>query len=472
MGSRNWQPYVDLSTQCNTVTGSCHLGVAKFPNGDTMKFIIDCGLFQGGEGEIYNSKLTFSAEQIDFAVVTHNHVDHTGRFPLLTKNGFRGKIYTTEDTKVLIPLALGDSCKVLKDLSKRNHVKPLYSESNVEGSLNQVVSIRMRQTVYVNKYTKITLFDNGHLIGAAIVLVQISYPGYEDINLLFMGDYNNKNIFLDLQGVDDWVKDLNLTIVTEATYGNMNSYEMHECFRDNIEKCIRYGGTAVVPVFSLGRAQEILYKMQEFQKEGMLDRNIPVRFDGKLGIRYTHLFTSGALHIKEEMRDFLPQNLTFVDKTTRDSVLKYSDSQIILTTSGMGSYGPAQIYIPEFIRRPNSLIHFTGYTAPDTLGGKLKSAGIGEKVEMNGLFIKKAAEVEYTNEFSAHAKADEIIAFLKQFRKLKLTLVTHGEEYAKDALANRICLEVNTKDVGILDRRYVFRIGPFGLIKTLTTKYL
>ena len=471
MGSKE-RFYADISTQCNEVTGSCHLVVVKLPNGETMKFVVDCGLFQEKENDIFNGKLTFSADEIDFAVITHNHVDHTGRIPFIIKKEFGGIIYTTNDTKVLLPLALNDSCKVLRDISKRNHVKPLYLEDDVEIAMRHVTGIEIGETVYTNRYTKITFFDNGHLVGACMVLVQISFPGYEDINLLFMGDYNNKNIFMDLRDLPDWVKELKLTIITESTYGNMNSNEIHECFQDNIQKCIRSGGTAVIPVFSLGRSQEILYEMKKFQQNGVIDANIPIRLDGKLGIRYTHLFTNGALHIKEEMRDFLPQNLNFVNKVTRNLILQYSDPQIILTTSGMGSYGPAQIYIPEFVRRPNALIHFTGYTAPDTLGGRLKSAQLGETIEISGRFLKKAARVEYTNEFSAHAKADELVAFLKQFKNLKLTLITHGEHESKEALAKKIAYEVNTKDIGILDRRYVFRVSPYGLIKTMTTKYL
>lgn len=471
MGSKE-RFYADISTQCNEVTGSCHLIVVKFPNGETMKFVVDCGLFQENESYELNKKLTFQTEEIAFTIVTHNHVDHTGRIPFMFKKGFQGKVYTSEDTQILLPYALTDSCKVLKDVAKRNHTSPLYSELDVEHAIEKVVGCKMRNIEYPNNNVRLTFYENGHLVGASMVLVKISYPGYEDINIFFMGDYNNKNMFLDLYELDKLVKDMNLTVITEATYGDMDSSEMHECFEENIVKCISEGGTAIIPVFSLGRSQEILYKMQEFQNKGVLSSEIPIRFDGKLGIKYTNLFLKGSLHIKESMRNFLPQNFTFVDKSTRESVLKSTDSQIILTTSGMGSYGPAQLYIPEYIRRPNALIHFTGYTAPDTLGGRLKNTPIGEIVEISGLRVKKAANVEYTNEFSAHAKADEIVEFLKQFSNLKLVLVTHGENSKKEILAKRIVNEVDTKDVGILDRRYVFRVGPYGLIKTLTTKYL
>lgn len=269
-----------------------------------------------------------------------------------------------------------------------------------------------------------------------------------------------------------WVKNLNLIVITESTYGYMDSNKIHKCFAENILRCLYNNGTVVSPVFSLGRAQEILYELRELQNMKELDVNLPIYLDGKLAINYTSLYTNGKLHIKPSMVDFLPRNLTFVDKTTRDKVLYGTDKKIILTTSGMGNYGPAQLYIPEYIKRKNSMIHFTGYTAPDTLGGKLKSAKEGETVEVGGLVMEKSGMVEYTNEFSAHAKADEIIRFLTEFRNLKLVLVTHGEEQSKDMLASRIVKEVKPKAVGIFDSRYLFRVNAYGVVKTMSTKYL
>src|SRR5699024_3936407 len=129
-------------------------------------------------------------EKIAFTIVTHNHVDHTGRIPFMFKKGFQGKVYTSEDTQVLLRYALTDSCKVLKDVAKRNHTSPLYSELDVEHAIEKVVGCKIRKIEYPNNNVRLTFYENGHLVGAAMVLVQISYPGYEDINIFFMGDYN------------------------------------------------------------------------------------------------------------------------------------------------------------------------------------------------------------------------------------------------------------------------------------------
>lgn len=432
----------------------------------------ECSFIHGKTADDLNQKLFFNPEDISFCLVTHNHVDHTGRLPLLTKGGFKGNIYMSEDTRVLLPLALNDSQKCLRDIAKRNNAKVLYSETDVEKALNLSRVCLFEKTEQIGEHIKVTYFSNGHLIGAAIILVQISYPEKEDINLLFLGDYHYKNLFLDVVDLPQWVKNLNLIVITESTYGYMDSNKIHKCFAENILRCLYNNGTVVSPVFSLGRAQEILYELRELQNMKELDVNLPIYLDGKLAINYTSLYTNGKLHIKPSMVDFLPRNLTFVDKTTRDKVLFDRDKKIILTTSGMGNYGPAQLYIPEYIKRKNSMIHFTGYTAPDTLGGKLKSAKEGETVEVGGLVMEKSGMVEYTNEFSAHAKADEIIRFLTEFRNLKLVLVTHGEEQSKDMLASRIVKEVKPKAVGIFDSRYLFRVNAYGVVKTMSTKYL
>ena len=291
------------------------------------------------------------------------------------------------------------------------------------------------------------------------------------IDLLFTGDYNNKNMFFDVPDLPEDVHELPLTIIQESTYGYMNSTCIKKVFKNNVLRCMEKGGTAVVPVFSLGRGQEILYEVKLMQDSGELDRDIPVYFDGKLGIRYTNRYLSGTLSIREDMMDFLPKNLVFVDKTTRPEIVEDQNCKIILTTSGMGSYGPAQVYIPEYIQRENALIQFTGYTAEGTLGNRLKTAAFGEDVEIAGLIVRKRAEVEYTTEYSAHAKADEMIEFLKKFKNLKLVLVNHGTTEVKEEFAKRILNEVKTKNVGILGVGYFFRVNPYGLDKPLATKF-
>ena len=463
--------YADVMAFHPEVTGSLMSIVLKYPDGITSKFIVDCGLFQEREYSEYNKVLPFEADTLDFVLVTHNHIDHTGRLPLLVKNGYNNNIYLTSTTEPFIKLALKDSFNVLKHTAKRDHEKVLYTEEDVNRTLEKVVGCEYNETMQINPRIKVTFLSNGHLLGAAMILVQLSYPGCEDINLLFTGDYNNKNMFFDVLPVPEWVKKLPLTIVQESTYGTMDSTKIECCYKENILQAIKNGKTVITPVFSLGRAQEILYELKTLQQSGRLSKDIPIYLDGKLAIKYTDIYVHGNLDIKDEMKEFLPENLVYVDKLSRPTILKSKDVKFILTTSGMGTYGPAQTYIPEYLARKDALIHFTGFTAEGSLGEKLRSAEKGKTVDVSGLIVIKQADVEYTTEYSAHAKADEMLDFLKQFENIRFILVNHGENAVKEAFAGRIRKNIKVKQVGILGREYFFRIDPYGFVKPLPTKF-
>lgn len=463
--------YVDIMAAHPGVTGSNILVIPNYPDGRKEPFVIDAGLFQEKEYSRYNENFVFNPQNIKFCAVTHNHVDHTGRLPLLEKLGFTGKVYTSCDTGELLQHALADSYKVLKGVAKRSHTKELYSEENTQAILKRVRTLEFLQKTSVNENIDITLLENGHLSGAAMILVQIHYKGYPDTNLLFTGDYNSKNVFFDVAEIPDEILELPITIIQEATYGTTDTEEITESFEENVLGCIQNGGTVVNMAFSLGRFQEILYKLKQMQDEGKISEDIPIYADGKLGILYTMILERRKIKLRDEIKSILPKNLTWVSKANREAILQSKETKIIVTTSGMGTYGPAPRYITTFIRSEKNLIQFTGYTTEGTLGARLKSAEDGDVVKIGGMFAIKKAKVEYTTEFSAHAKADELIAFLKKFKKINLVLVNHGEPDVKDKYAERVVREVEAKDVGVLGRDYMYRVGPYGIIKTMPTRF-
>lgn len=463
--------YADIMSMHQEVTGSCNIVTVRLPYGEKFHFVVDCGLFQETEYMNLNSQLPFKPKNIDFCLVTHAHVDHIGRLPFLVKNGFEGMIYTTDVTKSIMRPALTDSIKVLRSDAKKKKQPVIYDERDIENTIIKVRGCNYNTWISVREHVDVMFLSNGHLYGASMILVKISYPGERDINILFTGDYNNKNTFFKLEEIPSFVYSLPLTIVQEATYGYMNSSEIVKTFEDNIVKFMKTDGTALIPVFSLGRMQEILYILKTLQDEGKISNEIPVYVDGKLGMKYTYMATSGIFAIDEDKREFLPQNVIYVDKTIRGNIIKDNKPKIIVTTSGMGSHGPAQTYIPIYITRKNVLIHFTGYVTEGTLGRELKDTPKGEAVKIGGVLYRKQADVEYTNEFSGHAKADEIITFLKKFEKINLVLVNHGEFYSKDVLAERILDEIDPKNVGILGR-YFYRISPYGLVTSKSTKFM
>lgn len=471
MGSK-LKMYVDIMACHPEVTGSCFLCILKLPNRETTKFVVDCGLFQEEKHNQYNESLPFDCDNIDFVLLTHNHVDHTGRLPFLYKNGYRGKIYTSTQTKTILPLALGNSQKVLSDIYKRKHQKPLYTEKDVDMALNNTIGVEFNKRTEITPYVNVTFLGNGHLVGAAMILVEVNYPGEEPINLLFTGDYNNKNEFIDIPPIPEEVKDLRISVITESTYGATSVDEIdYNYFSEKVLEATSNNKSIVIPAFSLGRSQEVLYNLKKLQDANELDVNIPIYFDGNLAHAYTNVYLKADGLIREEMKNFLPENLTFVDCTIRDSLLNVESTKIIVTTSGMGTYGPAQIYIPYFVSRKQALILFTGYTAEGSVGSNLRNAEVGEAVKVCGLLCKKRADVSYCNQFSAHAKSEELIELLKYFNNLRAVLIAHGEEATKEIFAEKVLEEVDSRSVGILNRDYFFRLGSYGVEKTMSTRF-
>lgn len=450
-----------------SVTGSCILVTVCFPDGSTNRFIVDCGNFQGKDQFESNFNFGFNPEKVDFALITHNHTDHTARLPLLVKKGFNGPIYTSHVNTVLLPPALVDSAKVLKSIAKLRNEKVLYSEGDVKDSLGQIVSVSWNKTVQLSENINATFFRNGHILGASLILVEMSFPGYENIYILFTGDYSPKNTFFDVPELPKWVRDLPLTVVIESTYGNKNSNDVQSVFKDNIISALNSRKIVMCPVFSQGRAQEVLYCLKMMQNNGDIDTNIPIYLDGNLAIKYTEKYKKSE-DISPKMRDFLPENFSYVTDSSRDELLSDNSQKIILSSSGMGSYGPAQIYIPELLSKENALIHFTGYCAEGTLGRKLMEAKPGTPVVVGGRMLKKMADVRSTSEFSAHAKADELIELLHKFKDIKMVLVNHGEPEVKEIFAERVLDEVSTKNIGILGGEYAFRLDRYGYVKSLS----
>ena len=474
MANKN-QFYVDISAVHKEVTGSCILNTIKFPNGRTKKVLIDCGMFQEREYNDLNKSFPFIPGDVDHVIITHNHMDHIGRIPLLVKQGYEGKVHMSIGTSVLIKPALYDGLKILKNRFELFNEPLLYTEDDVTKTINQIEAHSYNSPEWLDENIKMTLFMNGHLPGAVVVLLQIYYRDaekkYDTINLLFTGDYINRNSFFDVTPIPNWVYDLPITIVQESTYGNMDSPEIQPVFKSNIIKAIEENRQIVCPVFSLARSQEIMLTLKQMQDDGTISKRIPVYYDGKLGNKYNEIYYSGLLDLNENSQNFTPQNFTVVDsKQKRNSIISDGNCKIILTTSGMGTYGPSRTYLPAMLSKKNCLIHFTGYLAEDSMGRTIYEAAPESVCEFMGLQVKKRAKVEYTSEFSSHAKSDELINFLRPFNDIKMVLINHGETNTKIAYSQKVVDEVEPKYTAILGE-YLYRVCAFGFVKSISTKY-
>jgi len=463
--------YADIMAFSSEVTGSRNLCSIRFPDGEHIRFFVDYGMFHEKENDWLNHKLEINPESIDFVLVTHSHVDHIGSLPLLVKRGYTGPIYASNDVaNFLIRPALKDCQSVLADSARIKSVAPIYSEKDVDNTLEHVIGVRMLEEWSPMDRIKITFFQNAHVPGAAIILVRAMYKGYGSINLLFTGDYNDKNTFFTARKLPKRVTSLPITVIEEATYGTTDSTECKAIFEERLSKQIKKGKEILLLAYSFGRTQEILYKLKCMQYSGKLSTSIPIYLDGKLGMKYTKIFP--MLEISDRMKDFLPENLHFVNKNERESIVSSKESKIVITSSGTGSFGPAQTYLPYFLAKKNAYIAFTGYTPKDTVGEKLKSIPNKSSVKVGGMLVTKNAEIEYFNEFSAHAKADVLLNFLKEFQKINLLLINHGETDVKLEYAKRVKEETSLKAIGILDREYWFRVDQYGFVRNGTIKFM
>ena len=257
-------------------------------------------------------------------------------------------------------------------------------------------------------------------------------------------------------------------MVIESTYGTSLKKDIEYVFKENFLNAIKKGETVIVPVFSLGRSQEMLLELKKLQEENLLSTSIPIYLDGKLAHSYTDFYLSHLEYLKSDAltQNFMPHNVTRVtDYELRQALLSDRNCKIILTTSGMGSYGPAQLYLPYYISRPKCTIHFCGYTTPNTFGSKIKEIDKGEIFELNGIMTTKKANVLSTNEFSGHAKQEDLLDLLSNFN-LKSVLINHGEENTKIQFAKTVIDKINPKGVAILSSSNYIRVGSHGIIKS------
>lgn len=444
MGSKR-STYCYITSLNPEVTGSLHPVTVNYPDGRAVNFIVDCGLYQEKPYNVMNyMKFPFDAEKFDFALITHNHADHMGRLPYLVNGGFKGKIYVSKESIKSMRIALDDSFTIEKEDARKRKRRPMYDENDFASTLNQIVPVKFEEVEYIDRNIKVTFFMNGHMLGAAMILVQISYPGEEDINILFTGDYKPQNVFFAVNELPEWVRELPLTIVTESTYGYMDTTEVSYHMESDLEKAIQNGKTVLITVFAQQRAQEILYMLKDMQIHGKISTEIPIKLDGNLAQQYTTIYKESEIIQESNNEDFLPENFEFIFKENRGGVIQDRRQQIILTTSGMADHGPAQLYLESWVGRKNVLIYIPGYTSPDTLGYKLQHPVDG-RVRINNEELNMNAQVITTNEWSSHAKANEIIEFLQQFKHLNLVLINHGQLEVKKQFAERVNHEVKTK---------------------------
>ena len=436
----------------HAVTGSCH---CLEVNG--RKILIDCGLQQGRD-EHDDNALDFSPSYIDYVLVTHAHIDHSGRVPLLVKEGFSGPIYTTRLTAQLLSIMLRDSAHIQESDAQwqnqkgkragREEVEPLYTLADAEEALQLLNTQEYGQIFELCEGVKVRFCDAGHLLGSSCVEIWATENGVTK-KLVFSGDLGN----VDQPVIRDpsFVTEADYVIM-ESTYGDRNhqppeSYT--EALAALIDDVFSKGGNIVIPSFAVGRTQELLYFLREIKNEGMV-RSVPdftVCVDSPLAAEATKIY-AGDLHgyLDEEAIAVLQggvdlftfPGLTLTQSTEESKALNMDkSSKIIISASGMCDAGRIRHHLKHNLWRPECAVVFVGYQGEGSLGRRLLEGA--KSVKLFGEEIAVRARILNFPGLSSHADRDHLLDWVGHFSpKPDQVFVVHGDSEITDLFANTL----------------------------------
>ena len=446
-----------------TVTGSNFL--VTLENG--TKFIVDCGMYQGRadlEEKNYDDFM-FEVNDIDFMLLTHAHIDHSGRIPKLYKEGYRNPIYAQKATCELCSIMLPDSGHIQEmEIEWKNkkrkrkggkELPPLYTAEEALRSMEVFEPVQYDEIIEVTPDIHFRLNDAGHMLGSSIIELWVKENG-EETKTVFTGDMGNNDLpLLDSPTMIDSADYL----VMESTYGSrkhLRNDEKAEMFLNIVSETLDNGGTVVIPSFAVGRTQEILYEINklkevkdddEFRRKYKTLMKASVYVDSPLAISATEVFRENTNLFEPEVIEAMEKGdnplefpgLKFTRTADESKALNEStESNIIISASGMCEVGRIKHHLKHNLWNPKSTILFVGYQAPGTLGYNIVK---GDKtVKIFGEEIAVNARIEYIEGYSGHADQDGLMNFVYSFRtkKPKNIFLVHGEPEAQDVLKAKI----------------------------------
>lgn len=432
MSSKN-NFYYTLQAFHEEVTGSCIICTIHFPNNIERNILVDFGLYQESEYEDKNSDIAFNINKIDAVVVTHSHVDHIGRLPLLFKNGYNGPIYCTPLTRKVSYELLKNSAKTFEiEYEKEKRITkaptpPLYNQEDVENMLYLMKVFDYNQEVEILDDIFLTFLDNGHLLTASSVFLKSKYNKEQDLNVLFTGDFKEKNLFKEVNKIPNQILDSNLSIVTESTLCEEEE-KPEKLFKDKIISCIENDKGVLILSLAQERLETILYNLKQIQEDGY---DLDICIDAPLGI------TLQKIYLKHSEIDFMPKDVFIVSsQEEREIIFKNPKKRIYIVSSGMADYGNAPFYLQNLLPRHDFEVLFTSYLALGSLGRKIMEAPKNGKISIfpHQKSVKKVATVSQTREFSSHADKNELTNFISKFKNVKNIFVNHGSKAAQEEM--------------------------------------
>ena len=458
-----------------TVTGSNFLVEAV-----GKKFLVDCGMWQGKkemEEENFN-EFDFDPKQIDFMLLTHAHIDHSGRIPKLYNEGFRNKIYAHKATCDLCSLMLPDSGHIQEMESEWKNRKrkrrgeperpPLYTAEEAARCLEIFEAVNYDEIIEIDENIHVRFNDAGHMLGSSIIELWVKEDGKE-VKTVFTGDLGNNDI--PLLDSPTMIEDADY-LVMESTYGSrlhVRNDEKAKIFLDVVSETLDKQGTVVIPSFAVGRTQEILYELnkikentddEDFERKYKTLMKAPVYVDSPLAISATEVFRENMDLFEEDVQKEIMSGdnplefpgLKFTMTTDESKALNEDPTpSIIISASGMCEVGRIKHHLKHNLWNPNSTILFVGYQAPGTLGYSIVNGA--KTVKIFGEEIAVNARIEYIEGYSGHADQEWLMNFIYSFiTKPKHIFLVHGEEESQDVLEKKIIdetgISVTTPEYG------------------------
>lgn len=435
------------------VTGSCFIIET-----DKARFAVDCGMHQGGdEMEKRNRDIdVYDPKHIDFFLITHAHIDHSGLLPRMVQNGFRGTVYATEPTGDLIKILLLDSAHIqetdatskmrrMQRYGKSEKITPLYTTKDAEAVCPLIKTKRYNEGFTPGNGIKANFQDAGHILGAAILELFIEENG-SSTKLVFSGDIGRRHQLLMKDPVNISEADY---LFMESTYGDRD-HKGEEDSLNEMAEAIQYsysrGEKIIIPAFAVERTQEMLYSLYLLNRDGRMPKDIPVILDSPLAIKSTEIFRKYRSYLDNETQSLLkngddpldlPQ-LQFSSSTEQSmQINEMKGSAIVISASGMANAGRIKHHLRHNLWRSGASIVFVGFQAQGTPGRKIVEGA--KKVRIFNEDIAVNAKIWTIGGFSAHAGQSQLLDWLKHFQNKKMPVfLVHGETGAQDMLASLI----------------------------------
>lgn len=457
------------------VTGSKTLITTQ----DGKNILLDCGMYQGKglETDALNRNLGVNASNIDYVILSHAHIDHSGLIPYLYKLGFRGSVISTNSTRNLCSIMLADSGHIQeldikwfnkkRDKKKQPPVSPLYTVDDAENCMKLFISVELNRKFQINENIHVKFTNTGHMLGSGVINLEIK-EGDNTIRLAYTGDIG-RPVNRILRSPDAFPPCDYL--ITESTYGN----RLHQSVKDMEEDllqiitdtCVDRKGKLIIPSFAIGRTQEIVFVLNNFFNEGKLPK-INVYVDSPLSVNATEVFRMHLNELNEEVKSVMKtdpdpfgfNSLHYIKLVEESKALnETSEPCIIISSSGMAEAGRIKHHIANNISNPNNTILIVGYCSPTSLGARIQEPGLKE-VSIFGDYHSVNARIAKIESFSGHADYNEMTQFLQcqDTSKIKTTFLVHGEYEVQQAYKNHL-LQHGFKNIEIPEMGNEFELS-------------